>query len=51
MHLKDVAASAPRKVGEFTMPPPALKEVGLGTPGDPMDSVRKSVAYLHGLAV
>ncbi|MBL8239846.1 MAG: sugar phosphate isomerase/epimerase [Bryobacterales bacterium] len=76
LHLKDVAATAPRKVGEFTMPPSAFKEVGLGTldwkgilaaaraakvdhymieqdstPGDPMDSVRKSVGYLRGLAI
>lgn len=31
LHLKDVAATAPRKVAEFSMPPTAFKEVGLGT--------------------
>lgn len=31
LHLKDVAATAPRKGGEFAMPPTAFKEVGLGT--------------------
>ena len=31
VHLKDVAASAPRKVAEFSMPPTAFKEVGFGT--------------------
>ena len=31
LHLKDVASSAPRKTAEFSMPPTAFKEVGLGT--------------------
>ena len=31
LHLKDVAASAPRKTAEFSMPPSAFKEVGFGT--------------------
>jgi sugar phosphate isomerase/epimerase len=31
LHLKDVAASAPRKTAEFSMPPTAFKEVGFGT--------------------
>jgi sugar phosphate isomerase/epimerase len=74
LHLKDVAANAPRQKGELGMPPTAFKEVGHGTldfkailavaekarvdhyfieqdqtPGDPIDSVRASVAYLRSL--
>jgi sugar phosphate isomerase/epimerase len=72
LHLKDVAATAPRRAAELSMPPAAFKEVGLGTldwkailtaareaqvdhymieqdatPGDPLESVRTSVAYLR----
>ncbi len=71
LHLKDVAANAPRKTSEFSIPPTAFKEVGFGTldwkkilaeakadyyfieqdstPGDPIDSLRKSVQYLRGM--
>jgi sugar phosphate isomerase/epimerase len=74
LHLKDVAANAPRQKGEMGMPPTAFQEVGFGTldfrailaeaeragvdhyfieqdqtPGDPLESVRKSVAYLRSL--
>jgi len=71
LHLKDVAANAPKKGSEFSMPPTAFKEVGFGTldwkkilaaakadyyfieqdstPGDPIESLRKSVAYLRGM--
>ena len=31
VHLNDVAASAPRKIAEFSMPPSACKKVGFGT--------------------
>ena len=74
VHLKDVAANAPRNVAELEMPPSAFAEVGAGTldwksilnearkvgvrhyfieqdstPGPPLESVGKSVAFLRGL--
>lgn len=72
LHVKDVAADAPRQKTEANIPRTAFKEVGAGildwprvlkaaaeagveeylieqdfTPGDPIESVRQSVAFLR----